>query len=84
MILQDRQLVEANIVSFLLFVVKTMEANVGRTRNDNVRIEPIAPTSHLGRVKRGKFYVVQKAVGGFDCCCDIEMQFVRGEVILLG
>ncbi|KAL5969898.1 Dye-decolorizing peroxidase YfeX, partial [Taenia solium] len=32
--------------------VKTMEANVGRTRADNIRIEPIAPTSHLGRVKR--------------------------------
>ncbi|KAH9277818.1 putative deferrochelatase/peroxidase YfeX [Echinococcus granulosus] len=32
--------------------VKTMEANVGRTKTDNIRIEPIAPTSHLGRVKR--------------------------------
>ncbi|KAL5103073.1 Dye-decolorizing peroxidase YfeX [Taenia crassiceps] len=32
--------------------VKTMEANVGRTRSDNIRIEPIVPTSHLGRVKR--------------------------------
>uniref|UniRef100_A0A0R3WNU1 Dyp-type peroxidase n=1 Tax=Hydatigena taeniaeformis TaxID=6205 RepID=A0A0R3WNU1_HYDTA len=32
--------------------LKTMEANVGRTRDTNVRIEPIAPTSHIGRVKR--------------------------------